>query len=126
MASNPENIDQLRERLRALGYLNAPVDRYVLGSAKTCAGPGGFALKAGVRVGLIAGPLLGISAAIAMGARAPGFVTSRRDAVVLAVTLSVFFAVAAAAAVTVTVLAASWFARRFGVTERSARVAASV
>lgn len=126
MASNPENIDQLRERLRALGYLNAPVDRYVLGSAKTGAGPGGFALKAGLRVGLIAGLLLGISAAIAMAARGPGFVTSRRDALVLAVTLSVFFAVAAAAAVTVTVLAASWFARRFGVTERSARAAASV
>lgn len=126
MAPNPQDINQLRERLRSLGYLDAPVDRYVLGSAASGAGAGGFALRAGLRVGLIAGLLLGVSAAIAMAARAPGFVSSRRDALVLAVTLSAFFALAAAAAVTFTVLAASWFARRFGgVTPSRARIAAS-
>lgn len=124
MKPQPEDLNQLKERLRALGYLDAPVDRYVLGSAAT-RGAGAFALKAGLRVGLIAGLLLGISAAIALAARAPGFVSGQRDAIVLALTLSAFFALAAAAAVTVTVLAASWFARRFGVTASNARIAAA-
>ena len=112
MASHPQDIDQLRERLRALGYLDAPVDRYVLGSATARSGAARFALSAGVRVGLVAGLLLGISAAIALAARAPGFIASRRDAVVLAVVLSALFALTMAAAVSVTTLAASWYGRR--------------
>ncbi|HEX6323365.1 MAG TPA: alkaline phosphatase family protein [Vicinamibacterales bacterium] len=110
--SAPHDIDLLRERLRALGYLDAPVDRYVLGSATARAGAARFALSAGLRVGFIAGLLLGISAAIALAARAPGFIATRRDAVVMAAVLSAVFALVTAAAVAATVMAASWLARR--------------
>jgi hypothetical protein len=126
MPDNPQNVDQLRERLRTLGYLDAPVDRYVLGSGRGRAGTARFAVGAGLRVGLLSGVLLGMSAAIALAARAPGFVSSRRDAVVLAVMLSALFALAAAAAVTATALAASWYARRAGgITRSRARMVAA-
>jgi len=110
--SPPPSIDQLRERLKALGYLDAPVDRYVLGSASSRAGAARFAMGAGLRVGIIAGLLLGISAAIALAVRAPGFIATRRDALVLAGALVALFTVVTAIAVTATVMAASWFARR--------------
>lgn len=110
--SPPHDIDHLRERLRALGYLDAPVDRYVLGSATARSGALRFALGAGLRVGFIAGLLLGISAAIALAVRAPGFIATRRDAVVMAAVLSAVFALVTAAAVAATVMAAGWLASR--------------
>ena len=112
MTPNPHDIQHLRERLKALGYLDAPVDRYVLGSASTRAGALRFALSAGLRVGLIAGLLLGLSAALALAIRAPGFIATRRDAIVIAAALSVLFTVITAVAVAATVMIASWFARR--------------
>jgi hypothetical protein len=112
MSKDPQNIDQLRERLRALGYLDARVDRYVLGSAASGTGRARFALAAGLRVGIAAGLMLGVSAAVVLAARAPGFISSRRDAVILALALSAVFAVISAAAVAATVLAASWYAGR--------------
>ena len=123
--SNPENIDQLRHRLRALGYLDAPVDRYVLGAVASSSGASLFALGAGLRVGIVAGLLLGVSAAVALAAAAPGFIASRRDAIVLALMLTALFAIVTAAAVTATVLAASWYARRSpSLTTERARVVA--
>ncbi|MDQ3168508.1 MAG: alkaline phosphatase family protein [Acidobacteriota bacterium] len=124
--SPPQDIDQLRERLRALGYLDARVDRYVLGSAASGAGRARFAIAAGLRVGLVAGAMLGVSAAIALAARAPGFISSRRDAVILALALSLVFAVVSAAAVSATVLAASWYANRSArLTSRRAHLVAT-
>jgi hypothetical protein len=125
--SPPHDIDSLRERLRALGYLDAPVDRYVLGSATARSSAVRFALGAGLRVGLIAGLLLGISAAIALAVRAPGFIATRRDATFRAVVLAAVFALVTAAAVAATVLAASWLARRSPTltAARARRVAAS-
>ena len=126
MSADPQNIDQLRERLRALGYLDARVDRYVLGSAASGAGRARFAIAAGVRVGLVAGVMLGVSAAIALAARAPGFISSRRDAVILALALSAVFVVISAAAVAATVLAASWYAGRSArLTSRRAHLVAT-
>lgn len=112
MAPTPEHIDLLRERLRALGYLAAPVDRYVLGSASSRTGAARFALGAGLRVGIIAGLLLGVSAAVALAVRAPGFIATRRDALVLAGALCVLFTIVTALGVAATVMAASWLARR--------------
>ena len=123
--ANPEHIDQLRHRLRALGYLAAPVDRYVLGAVASSSGASLFALGAGLRVGIVAGLLLGVSAAVALAAAAPGFIASRRDAIVLALMLTALFAIVTAAAVTATVLAASWYARRSpSLTTERARVVA--
>lgn len=126
MPGDPGNIDQLRERLRALGYLDARVDRYVLASAASGAGRTRFALAAGARVGLIAGALLGVSAAIALAARAPGLIAGRRDAAILGLALSFVFALVSAAAVSAAVLAASWYAGRSPhLTPRRARTAAT-
>src|SRR5215510_1270583 len=91
-------VDELRQQLRSLGYLDAGVDRFVLGAARDRRGPVGVAVRASVRVGLLGGALLGPAAAIGLGARLPGLVGGIRDAVVLALYLGVFFAVAVAIA----------------------------
>src|SRR5690606_8178449 len=122
----PPDINQLRERLRALGYLDARVDRYVLGSASVRAGRARFAMAAGLRVGVAAGALAGISGTIALAARAPGLIAGPRDALIVGLALVVLFTLAAAAAVSVTVLAASWYvARGRRVTPARARLAAT-
>jgi hypothetical protein len=110
---NDERIDELRQRLRALGYLDAGVDRFVLAPARETRGPFGTAARAGVRVGLLGGALLGPAAALGLGARLPGLVSGARDAVVIALYLAVFFFAAIAAASFVVSLSAS-FARGGG------------
>ena len=126
MADDPQDIGQLRDRLRALGYLDARVDRYVLGSASSGAGRARFAVAAGLRVGVVAGALLGVSAAIALAARAPGLIAGPRDAIILGLALSLFFTLISAAAVSATVIAASWYAGRSArVTPRRARAVAT-
>src|SRR5262249_18204285 len=112
MAPEPDKrVDELRQQLRALGYLDAGVDRFVLGGATGTRGPIGVAIRASVRVGLLGGALLGPAAAIGLGARLPGLVSSVRDAIVLASYLAVFFFVAVALASCLVSLAAAVFAR---------------
>ena len=126
MAGDQQDIEALRERLRALGYLDAPVDRFVLGSAASRGGALRFALGAGLRVGLIAGLLLGLSSAVALAVRAPGFIATRRDAVVMAAALVVLFTIVTAIAVTATALVAGLVARRSsGLTAARARAVAA-
>jgi hypothetical protein len=105
-----ERVDELRQRLKALGYLDAGVDRFVLGGARETRGPIGIAARASLRVGLLGGVLLGPAAAIGLGARLPGLVSGLRDAAVVALYLAVFFCAAIAAAAFAVSLAAS-FAR---------------
>jgi hypothetical protein len=113
MVPEPDTrVDELRQQLKSLGYLDAGVDRFVLGAASATQSPVGVAIRASVRVGLLAGALLGPAAAIGLGARLPGLVGGVRDAVVLALYLAVFFAIAVAIASFVVSLAASAFARR--------------
>jgi hypothetical protein len=116
------DIDELRQRLRALGYLDAGVDRFVLGSATHARQPAGIALLASTRIGLLAAALLGPTAAIALVARVPGLVTGTRDAAVAAIYLGILFGSLAAAAAFVASLAASWMAAKTaGGSERAAR-----
>ena len=105
------DIDELRQRLRALGYLNAGVDRFVLGSAGGTQ-PVRIALSASIRIGLLAAALLGPTAAIALAARLPALVTGPRDAVVAAVYLGLLFGASIAAAAFITSLSASWLAAK--------------
>ena len=105
-------VDALREQLRALGYLDARVDRFVLGAAATRERPAGLALAASARIGLLAGVLLGPAAAIGLRARAPELVTSASDAVVFAIYLAGFFGIAAAIGAAFAVLIAGAIARR--------------
>lgn len=106
------SIDELRQRLRALGYLDAGVDRFVLGSAARAKQPAGIALLASLRIGILAAALLGPTAAIALVARMPGLVTGPRDAVVATIYLGILFGTSLAAAAFVLSLGASWLASR--------------
>lgn len=106
------DVNALRERLRALGYLDARVDRFVLGGAATRGRATTLAVAASARIGLLAGLLLGPAAVIGIATRAPGLITSVTDAVVLAGYLTVPFGVAAAVLAFVAILGAGWLARR--------------
>jgi len=108
---NDNGIDELRQRLRALGYLDAGVDRFVLAPARKAHGPVGLAIRASVRVGALGGLLLGPAAALGVRARLPGLVSGVRDAGVMALYLAVFF-FAAIAVASFAVSAMASFARR--------------
>ncbi len=107
-------IDELRQRLRSLGYLDAGVDRFVLGPARATRRPAAIALLASLRIGTLAAFLLGPAAAVGLGARVPGLLTGPRDALVVAVYLGVFFGVAVAVTAFVASLLVSFVARRAG------------
>src|SRR5205085_11529259 len=118
-------VDDLRLQLRSLGYLDAGVDRFLLAPTKDTRGPGTLAIRSGIRVGLLAGALLGPATTIGLGARLPGLVTAPRDAAVLGVYMAIlFFAVFAILSAAVS-LGASVIVRprKRGFTGRARRVA---
>jgi hypothetical protein len=88
------HVDELRQRLRSMGYLDAGVNRFVLGPATDRRRPWIIALLAAVRVGALAALLLGPAAAIGLNGRVPGLVTGPRDAFVIAIYLGIFFGAA--------------------------------
>ena len=92
------NVDELRRQLRALGYLDAGVDRFVLGPARGTRRPAVIALLASLRVGILAAFLLGPAAAIGLAGRLPGLVTGPRDAIVVALYMGALFGAAVAVA----------------------------
>ncbi len=111
MASAPDQdprVDDLRQRLRALGYLDAGVDRFVLASARDARAPWIIALFASLRIGGLAAILLGPASAIGLAARLPSLVTGPRDALFMAIYFAIFFGVAMAAAALVLSLLVSW------------------
>lgn len=112
-------VGELRERLRALGYLNAGVDRFVLAPAGGQPGALGLAWRVSVRIGLLAALLLGPAAAIGVAARVSGLITGPRDAVVVGLYLAVLFGGAATLVSFVSALAVHAFGRRTN--ERSSR-----
>src|SRR6187549_2124012 len=89
--NDDQRVDQLRQQLRSLGYLDAGVDRFLLAPASGARGPIALAARASTRVGLLGGILLGPAAAIGIGARLPGLLNGVRDALVVALYLAVFF-----------------------------------
>ena len=84
-------VDELRQQLRALGYLDAGVNRFVLGPATDTRRPSAIAILASLRVGALAAVLLGPAAAIGLNGRLPGLVTGPRDAIVIALYLGALF-----------------------------------
>ncbi|MCC7186597.1 MAG: hypothetical protein IT185_10175, partial [Acidobacteria bacterium] len=129
MTSGPPSgdVDALRERLRALGSLDARVDRFVLGGAASRSRAASLALAASARIGILAGLLLGPAAVIGITTRAPELVTSLTDAVVLAAYLSLPFGVASAVLAFLAIVTAGWLARRSAahpdITRRARRAA---
>ena len=105
-------VDELRQRLRALGYLDAGVDRFVLGGVRQARRPGVIALVASIRIGILAGVLLGPAAAVGLIARIPGLITGPRDAIVSALYLGVFFGVSVTIMSFAVAIVASWSATR--------------
>jgi len=87
-------VDELRQQLRALGYLDAGVNRFVLRPATARRRPSSIALRAALRVSVLAAILLGPAAAVGMTGRFPGLITDPRDATVLAAYLGVLFGAA--------------------------------
>ena len=85
------HVDELRQRLRSMGYLDAGVNRFVLGPATDRRQPSTIAFLAAVRVGALAAFLLGPAAAIGVNGRIPGLVTGARDAAVIAMYLGLLF-----------------------------------
>jgi Type I phosphodiesterase / nucleotide pyrophosphatase len=112
--SDDPRVDELRQRLRSLGYLDAGVDRFVLGPARATRRPSVIAFLASLRVGVIAALLLGPAAALGLSARLPGLVTGPRDAVVVAIYLSGFFGAAMTAAAIAASLLVWWVSRQSG------------
>lgn len=92
--SAQSGVDELRQRLRALGYLDAGVDRFVLGPAREARTPMTIAALASMRIGLLAAALLGPAAALGIGTRMPTLITGPRDAIVIALYLALLFGVA--------------------------------
>jgi hypothetical protein len=107
-------IDELRQRLRELGYLDAGVDRFVLAPARRSHRPTIIALLASIRIGVLAAMLLGPAAVIGLIARVPGLITGPRDGIVAALYLGVFFGSSVSIVGFATALLASWAATRRG------------
>ena len=108
-------VDDLRQRLRALGYLDAGVDRFVLASARDARAPWLIALFASLRIGTLAAILLGPATAIGLSARLPTLVTGSRDAVIIAIYFGVLFGLVVATTAFVLSVVVSLAARRTGV-----------
>ena len=106
------DVDALRQKLKALGYLDAGVDRFVLGSVAATASPWGIVWRTGVRIGLVAAMVLGPAAAIGLALRLPELVTGLRDAVVVAGYLAVLFGIGTTALAIVASLLVAGVARR--------------
>lgn len=108
------DVDQLREKLRTLGYLDAGVDRFVLAPARSGRSLGVIALEASLRIGALAGILLGVSGAIGVAVRLPGLITGVGDALVVATTLGTAFGLVSAAVAFLAVIVAGRSVRRRG------------
>lgn len=106
------SVDDLRARLRELGYLDAGVDRFVVGPVLESRGLFRLASRSSVRVGLLAGLLLGPSTAIALAVRLPGLVTGARDGAVVAGYLGLLFGLGVFGLSLAAVLFLGWLAAR--------------
>jgi len=120
--SDSARIDDLRQQLRSLGYLDAGVDRFVLGPARETRRPAAIAALAAVRVGLIAAVLLGPAVAVGISTRLPGLVTGSRDAAVVALYLGALFGLVVTG---LTFVASITVARFAGVTRHARRFSRS-
>jgi hypothetical protein len=112
MGDPKPSVDDLRARLRELGYLDAGVDRFVVGPVGTGRGLFGLAWRSSVRIGLLAGFLLGPSAAIALAVRLPGLVTGMRDGFVVAGYLGALFGLGVFGLALAAILFLGWLAAR--------------
>ena len=116
-------VDDLRQQLRALGYLDAGVDRFVLAPALGARRPMAIAGLSSARIGILGALLFGPASTFWIHDRLPGLITGTRDALVVACYLSVLFGLATAVTAFLASLGVSWLARHPGsVLARQSRV----
>jgi Type I phosphodiesterase / nucleotide pyrophosphatase len=127
VAQAPLPVDDLRQKLKDLGYLGTGVDRFVLAPARQERSAARIAAGASVRVGLLAAILLGPAAAVGIAARLPQLVTGFGDACVVALYLALLFGISGAVLTFLAALATRTIVRAgaIGVTAKRARFAAT-
>src|SRR5688572_920376 len=81
-------VDDVREELRRLGYLDHGVDRFVLAGAQP-ASTLRASVRAAVRVGLLGGVLFGAASTLAAAGIDPRLRTEPRDLLILGLYLTV-------------------------------------
>ncbi|HET7291924.1 MAG TPA: alkaline phosphatase family protein [Vicinamibacteria bacterium] len=107
------SVEEVREQLRRLGYLDSGLDRFVLGGAGTHS-PWRASSRVAVRVGAMAGPLLGAAFALAAASLDRRLLAEPRDLFVLATYLALLTGALVAAGAFLLGLLAAWAARRGG------------
>ncbi|HUG52759.1 MAG TPA: alkaline phosphatase family protein [Vicinamibacteria bacterium] len=105
------SVDEVRDELRRLGYLEHGLDRFVLSGAVS-SGPARASARAATRIGLLGGLLFGITLTVAASLLDPRLRGEPRDLVVLALYLVGTLALVTGAATFLAGLAAGWWARR--------------
>jgi hypothetical protein len=106
------SVDEVREQLRRLGYLDSGLDRFVLGGAGAVS-PLRASLRAAARVGLVGGVVFGLAATLAAAGLDVRLLRDWQDLLVLAVYLVLAFAALTGLAALAGGLLAAW-ARRVG------------
>ena len=113
MPPSPASVEQVREELRRLGYLDTGLDRFVLGGAASVS-PWRASAQAALRVGTLGGLVLGAALTLAAAGIDPRLRTAPQDLAVLAVYLAAVTGAVTALAVFAGGLAAAAWARRGG------------
>jgi hypothetical protein len=103
-----------------LGYLDAGVDRFVLGPARGSRQPVAIAMLASLRIGALAALLLGPAAALGVAARMPGLITGVRDGFVVAAYHGALIGAASFVVSLLLILSAASLGSAFGVVGRRA------
>ncbi len=105
------SVDQVRDELRRLGYLEHGVDRFVLGGAGSTS-PARASARAATRVGVLGGLLFGAALTLAAPGLDPRLRGEPRDLLVLSIYLVLALALVTALATFLGGLAAAGWARR--------------
>lgn len=105
------SVEQVREELRRLGYLDSGLDRFVLSGAGA-APPVAASARVALRVGLAGGAFLGAALTLTAAGLDRRLLAEPRDLAVLGLYLVLALGVATAAAAFLGGLAAAWAARR--------------
>lgn len=107
------SVEEVRDQLRRLGYLESGLDRFVLADAGT-ASSFRAASRVALRVGAAAGPLLGLALGVAAASLDRRLLSEPRDLLVLALYLSLLMGLLVAAFALALGLFAAFLAGRGG------------
>src|SRR6185369_13707733 len=107
------SVDQVRDELKRLGYLESGLDRFVLGGAGSPSAVKASAAAA-LRVGLLGGVLLGVALTLAAAGLDRRLRSDPRDLAVLFFYLVILSGVAIGVAAFLGGLVAGWAGRRLG------------